>query len=799
MLQVPTTSSVKYSAILNLLIKLSLVFCLLEKSIYAKEFFEFSSGQKVSVLSEKAFRKADGNEFEAVGNVVITHLNSSIYGEKATVNFSKGITEVEGNVRYVAPELNMYGSKMVYSFQNQTVDLVNARIQTENFAVVGKKISQLRRNFIYAEDAEYSTCKDCPESWSILGKYVEITVGEYVRLKHAFIKVNGVVVMYVPYIIFPIKKERETGLLFPSFGLNYSEGVRFQQPFYWAISDFNDMTITPSVFGKRGFGNEFQFRQSLGARSWLHVDSLQLNDEIYLPYKKDKDETGSKVFRDYSTYEHHFELGKNIHHHFYFDRMKDLDVVRDLDFYTKDKILGTESGYSGFIEGRNQYFVLNAKAGYKRNFFFNDPKQFDQSYVQMLPKIQLSSVPFTVFSTDYLFMRKLNLVFNSDYTVFKQNNVIDNGFIRNANRFNLTPYLDWQFGRLGPVRFSTKIQLDEQHYWLNTSGNKKFSKTGVVYESEAKIEFEKIFGISYEKEVPADSLKIPENDETSIIGSLPSIRGDTEGTAKVKLPVNSYRHSQEVKLKHYYLSDQKTKGNESFKKQIEADNGQFDYVDALREKEFENNQISARDSLPLSNTIEFQWNHILVKKTPNRLNAIQDGKFLKDNFSYSKISFFDVSQGIDMNRENVTFHERLTRLYIHSGLSVNNYSLDLKEFYFHQTSEHKFSLSFAKAFERLSLGTEFNYNSFNSSTTPILKTVAFSAGLNINDLIHLTTYHDYNMRLKKLSKSSYGVLYTPLNNCWRLEVNYATDLIDKRIGFNLLINYNDNSFQGLNR
>ncbi len=769
------------------------------QNLFAREFFELAEGQKVSVLSDKAFRKSSGEEFEAIGNVVVTHANSSIYGEKATVNFKEGKTEVEGNVRYVAPELSMFGSKLVYKFQNQTVDLVNARIQTDTFAVVGKKISRLRKDFIYAEDAEYSTCKDCPESWSIFGKKVEITVGEYVTLRHAFIKINGVVVMYIPYIVFPIKKNRETGLLFPKFGLNYSEGIRFQQPFFWAIGNYNDATFVPSIFGKRGIGNELQFRQTMGARSWLEINSLHINDEIYKAYKNDKTLSGDKTFRDFSNYEHHFEIGKNFNHHFYYDRMKDLDVVRDLDFFTKDKILSTDSGISGFFEGRNQFFSISTKAGFKRNYFFNDPYQFDESYVQMIPKIQVSSIPINLLSSDHFFLRKFNLFFNSDFVSFKQNKVIDTGYIRNVSRLNVNPYIDWQLGRLGPIKFSTKIQLDNQYYWLKTARDKKFSKSGVVYESEAKIELEKIFGISYEKEIPSDSFVNTSISDVKTIGNLPINNRDQEGSAKMKVMINSYRHSQELKLKHFYLSDQKTKGNTDFLNQIKLDNGQFDYVDSLREKEYENNQISARDSLPVSNTIEMQWNHILIKKVPKQLSPLKDGMYLKDNFSYSKIAFFDISQGLDFNLVDASIEDRLTRLFMHTGFSVNSYSVDLKEFFFHQTSEHKFSLAFTKNFEKLWLGTEFNYNSFNSSTTPILKTIAFKSGININDLLQLATSHDYNMREKNLSKSSYEAIYSPLNNCWKVAVNYSTDLIEKRIGFNFLINYNDNTFQGLNR
>ncbi len=769
---------------------------------YAKEIFEIGEGQKVSILSDKAFRTSNGDIFEAIGNVVITHTNSSIYGEKAQVDFPKGETHVEGNVRYISPTMNMYGSKLTYNFNNQTVDLYNARIQTDSFAVVGKKISRISKDFVYAEDSEYSTCRDCPESWSIFGRKVEITVNEYVKLTHAFIKVNGVVVMYVPYIVFPIKKERETGLLFPNFGLNYSDGIFYQQPFYWAISETNDLTVTPSFFGKRGFGSEFQFRQAFGVRSYAELNGLQINDEIYLPFKKDRTRSNTKTYRDFLAYEHHFEKGKNFNHHLNFDYMKDLDVIRDFDFYTGSKVLSSDAGVSSFFEFRNQYMALSTKGEFKRNFFYSDPNQFDDSYVQVLPKIQFGTVPINLLSTDYFFLRKLNLVFNSDFTVFKENKITDNDQVRNANRLNLNPYLDWQLGRLGPVIFSHKMQLDEQRYWLkdlgNTTDEKQFKKKGIVYESEIKVEFEKIFGISYEEEVPVDSLNIKKPD-FNLIGNISSVSNDEEGTAKIKVPVNSYRHFQQLKFKHYYLSGQQTSGNKLFRNQIEKDVGQFDYVDALREKEFQNNQISARDSLPLSNTVEFQWNHILIKKTPKSLNPIQDGEYLKDHFSYNKISYLDLSQGVDLNRKDSTFFERLTRLYFRAGLTLNDYSTDIQEYYFHQTSEHKLTLTFSKSMNHFNLGTTFNYNSFNSSTTPILKTLGIVTGVNLSDRYTLKMIQDYNLQKRVVSQSNYKMIYSPLNNCWKLEVNYLTNLIDKKIGFNILINYNDNSFTGISR
>ena len=101
----------------------------------ARESFEFDLGQKINILSDKAFRKASENEFEAIGNVVITNLNNSIYGEKALINFTTGETKVEGNVRYIAPGMTLYGTKLNYNFLTKAIDLNNARVVSENVIV----------------------------------------------------------------------------------------------------------------------------------------------------------------------------------------------------------------------------------------------------------------------------------------------------------------------------------------------------------------------------------------------------------------------------------------------------------------------------------------------------------------------------------------------------------------------------------------------------------------------------------------------------------------------------------------
>src|SRR5690606_31563701 len=278
----------------------------LSLAAHARESFELKIGENVQVLSDKAFRDSAKNRFEAVGNVIITHQKNSIYGERASLDFGTGDAQVVGNVRYVGPEMTMYGSDMLYNFRDKSFSLGNARILADNYVVLGKRLSRPKPNTVIGIDAEYTTCKDCPESWSVFGREVEIILGEYVHIRHAYLKVRGVVVMYVPYIVFPIKKKRETGLLFPSFGFEFEEGFRFQQPWFWALGDSADMTFTPSVFGRRGIGHQYQYRQAFHQDGWAQLDTLKVLDQVYLPGKVNEERSGEKLFRHFTEAEVHW-------------------------------------------------------------------------------------------------------------------------------------------------------------------------------------------------------------------------------------------------------------------------------------------------------------------------------------------------------------------------------------------------------------------------------------------------------------------------------------------------------------
>ncbi|MFZ4714839.1 MAG: LPS-assembly protein LptD [Bacteriovoracaceae bacterium] len=770
----------------------------------------FQVGDEVNVYSDKAYKMETINKL--VGNVVITHGEETLYGESATIDLANGHIEVEGNIRLVSDIMTVYGSKLSYDMKTQKIIIENARVIAETYSLVGKSLSRISESVFIAEEAEYTTCKDCPESWSVYGKNVKINVNEYVHVKGAMIKINGVNIIYLPYLLLPIKNERQTGLLFPSFSLFNREGVSYQQPFFWAVSKSADMTLTPSTWGRRGYGTDFEYRQLFGQEKWVNYNARVLQDKIYQPNKATTEQSTTATFRQFGEYEHHFQFANWGTHHSRYTTMKDLDLVKVFRAYTDPKIQGSEVGFSGFFDGRiANRLSLSVQGDYNQNQLVSDPLLFDKSYVQVLPSTNLSMIPWTLYTSSVPMLQNIAVGGEVSHTMFRQQAPEENTFLRNADRVNFTPYLDWNLADVGPVHLKTRYGMDYQHYEFKTDNNPSFQKQAGTIVSEANFEVDRIFGLSYnekvdierinpndlkrmeEKKISEQTVK-PYEKNNNLIGALPSFN-DSLTEDFVLQSRNSYRHSQEFKMKHFYTTESTTKGNGRFYNQIQDVKGLFDYNDSIRTKENNLGSNLTRTIISPSNTVELQWNNTLVKKTSRTFNTFQDGRYLRDNFEYRRLGYFNVSQGYELNTDRTHFNENLTRLLMTTGYVMNKTTLSFSDYYFYTSSNHILQTTVMQGFDRMNVFTSLNVNMFD---TPATEIVMVGGNIRPIDILNFYTKYDYNYNSKEPINALYGVDYIPRSNCWRLNLNLNRSVVEQRIAFNILVNFSDNTFTPLN-
>ena len=749
--------------------------------------------ERVHILSDKAYRHGDRDQFEAVGNVVASYQDKSLYGEKLTVNSTTGEIQVFGNIRYIAAGATLYGSEMYFNGKTGEYTVQNARIHAGNYVILGKKLSRLPDKTIFGEDAEYTTCLDCPESWVIQGKEVRITMGEYITIKHALLKVKGVAIMYIPYIVFPIKKNRETGLLFPKLSLDFKEGFTYQQPFFWAIGDYNDLTFTPSFWGDRGKGSEFEYRHNLGTRQWFEVNHLGSLDQLYQLNSSEDNTDGDSTFRHFSAYEHHYNVGRNFSHHLRFDMVKDLDIIRDYHDFTAPRVQGSELGISTFFDYRGNKYDLNIEAAQMRNVLIDDASTFDRSYVQVSPEVNFSLMPISLYHSDLPLLSDLSFHLDGQAIRFRQRSVNEGSFIRNADRYNVAPTVDWNLGSFGPFHFKTSGTIDYYRYYFPNEDQRSFHKTNTQLVSEMSFGVEKVFGIAFQQKVSAKDVALSKDDKDyGLVGTIPAYSVSNFNKQEDK-SFNSYRHRQEYKVKHYRSLNERTRGNERFRSQIDEDSGLFDYFDTLAESKHKLSNATFKQEIPQTDTMELQWNNSLVRKVDRGSSPFLDGRLLRDNFSYDKIAFFNVSQGYDMStgRESI---DKLTRLYVESGMTLYKTTISASEYFFYQDSRHIFTLGTSQKFDHFVSSVNYRYN---NASRPLESSIILGLEFTPVDVLTGHFSYSYDLAEEALTERKLALQFRPSNKCWTVSLGQKKNEIDTQYSFHFEINFNDNSFNSI--
>jgi len=148
-----------------------------------------------------------------------------------------------------------------------------------------------RRTFSF-RDGEFTTCR-CPEPedrepWVLRSEDADLEVEGYATARNTTVEVFGVPVAWIPWMIFPVMTERQTGLLFPEFSLSSISGFEVGLPFFWAPRDDVGLVLTPRYSVERGFGSAALFEFVQGPRSEGRVLGAYYHDEKIDPHSADE-------------------------------------------------------------------------------------------------------------------------------------------------------------------------------------------------------------------------------------------------------------------------------------------------------------------------------------------------------------------------------------------------------------------------------------------------------------------------------------------------------------------------------
>jgi lipopolysaccharide assembly outer membrane protein LptD (OstA) len=136
------------------------------------------------------------------------------------------------------------------------------QFQAEKFERIGQRTYRLTRG-------KFSTCDQPTPRWVISGSSGTVELDHHVSLRNAVLKVKDVPLLYLPYMYYPINKDkRSTGFLLPSYGASSTLGSGLTNYFFLVLGRSMDATFYHTWQSKAGqtFATEYQFVSAPGSR-----------------------------------------------------------------------------------------------------------------------------------------------------------------------------------------------------------------------------------------------------------------------------------------------------------------------------------------------------------------------------------------------------------------------------------------------------------------------------------------------------------------------------------------------------
>jgi LPS-assembly protein len=239
----------------------------------------------VTIEADELERRERDKLLIARGDVRIHMEDRVLYADEIELDQVQEVVRARGRVQLIEGTKRLEGDRFEYHYRKNTGVMYQARgTIPPATAFQGVEIHKEGERRYRLVEGRFTTCRICqPEpggvDWEVRAKEAVLEQDEYLEAKRASFWVRGIPSLFSPYLIYPIG-ERRTGFLLPRIGYSNRSGFTYKQPFFWAISESQDLTVTGVYRTERGFEGEANYRYILGPEAVGSIDVRVIQDRL---------------------------------------------------------------------------------------------------------------------------------------------------------------------------------------------------------------------------------------------------------------------------------------------------------------------------------------------------------------------------------------------------------------------------------------------------------------------------------------------------------------------------------------
>ncbi len=233
-------------------------------------------------------QEKDGSIYHLRGEVEIHYRTYILRADQVTYNTDTGDSELEGHVVLEGGSYDEHveASHGTYNVRTDTgtfysvIGTVGLRqrksryvLTTSNpFAFTGKIVEKHGPDHYLVRQGTVTTCELPHPKWLFNAKRISVDVDSTAKIYNSDFRLLGMPVFYFPFVRFPVQRERQSGLLIPTFGNSSTKGYIAGDSVYWAFNRSMDALVGADYYSKRGWFERGQFRTRPSDTSYLYFN-----------------------------------------------------------------------------------------------------------------------------------------------------------------------------------------------------------------------------------------------------------------------------------------------------------------------------------------------------------------------------------------------------------------------------------------------------------------------------------------------------------------------------------------------
>lgn len=525
------------------------------------------------ITSDSLERDNEKKIMTLTGNVKVIYKTQYFEADFIEINFKKKQARLKGHVKVQTLTHQIGGLEIVLDYEANQALIYYGYVESNNIRFQGDLIEKQNDTEFYVDNADYSTCTNCPATWSFQGTKIKAELGGYAYIKNSLLRVFGLPFFWLPYLVVPLKSDRQTGLLTPEIGYIRNRQLVFTQSFFWAISRGQDATFTFKNYELGGLKPLVEHRYVLNESSSGISQFAYFNDRVFVSEKRYNNyRSADKKEAPFSRWalrsNHLYTLDQSNKFRAQLMLVSDLQYPKDFyDEFTNysDSSLENKFNYTHSMK----HSVFTVETGFYRNLLQADPLASNEFSVHRAPEIHFDSTMTKISDLPLFF------TFESNFTKFTRdksyddistdgsgqkyvtNSLVDptcenagaagclpifdqvynegTDIIRTGNRLIAKATLNTETYNIGHfMNLSPKISFNETSYLFPVGDKKIASRRYMQFELNTRTKFYKIYdndydqtGIKYKNEIIPEirysTIPWIEQDEHPFFGSTNTV------------------------------------------------------------------------------------------------------------------------------------------------------------------------------------------------------------------------------------------------------------------------------------